>query len=356
MAAELIRQTKAPALATLLARGKLMNGDGGTGFDPFSRALPHEHWLGQQLGLSVTSSGAPRGNSPAVAAPLLRRHEPTVDEGHWFVVQPAHIHVARDHLVLTDIEQLALQENEARLLFQSASPLFEEAGRTLLYLDAQTWLMRADDWANLQTSSPLAASGRNIDIWMPAGDGELAWRKLQNEVQMQWFADSLNDAREMRGQKAVNSLWLWGGGPIAVAQERHGAHSVYNACFNLRGWADAASTANQIGVNADQLLTNSGERALLLLDGLQQAAMNEDWGRWLQQLEALDRDWFVPLLLALRSKQLPSLSLILTGQDRLLQVTATTGSLRKFWIRPSLGRLATGQANATNATKGKGAQ
>ncbi|MBB3210789.1 hypothetical protein FHW67_000024 [Herbaspirillum sp. Sphag1AN] len=356
MAAELIRQTKAPALATLLARGKSVNGDGGTGFDPFSRALPHEHWLGEQLGLSVTNISAPRGNSPAVAAPLLRRHQPTLNEGHWFVVQPAHIHVARDHLVLTDIEQLALQENEARLLFQSALPLFEEAGRTLLYLDAQTWLMRADDWANLQTSSPLAASGRNIDIWMPAGEGELAWRKLQNEVQMQWFADSLNDAREMRGQKAVNSLWLWGGGAIAVAQDKHNTASAYSASFNLTGWADAASAVNQIGVHPEQLLLHSGERALLLLDGLQQAAMSDDWGRWLQQLEALDRDWFVPLLQALRGKQLQSLSLMLSGQERLLQVTSTAGSLRKFWIRPGLGRLATDHSNATHASHSKASQ
>lgn len=318
-----------------------MNGDVGKAYDPFSRALPHEHWLGQQLGLPRDNTA--RSNSPAVAPSMLRRHQEMPNEGHWFVVQPAHIHVARDHLVLTDIDQLALQDSDSRRLFQSAFPLFEEAGRPLLYLDAQTWLMRADDWKQLQTSSPLAASGRNIDIWMPVGEGELAWRKLQNEVQMQWFADSLNDAREMRGQKPVNSLWLWGGGSVTIDQGNPAAASAaitYNASFNLTGWAKAISTSSHSDCHPAQLLQHAGERALLLLDDLQQAAMSDDWGRWLLQLEALDHDWFAPLLQALRSKQLQSLSLILSGQERLLQVTANTYSLHKFWIRPSLGRLA----------------
>ena len=342
LASELIRQAKAPALATLLARGKGTERQAGCAYDPFSRALPHEHWLAQQLGVAIVDGSqhhGARGNSPAIAPVLLRQHQASLNEGHWFVVQPAHIHVARDHLVLTDIGQLALQDNESRQLFQAALPLCEEAGRALLYLDAQTWLMRADDWHGLQTSSPLAASGRNIDIWMPAGNGELAWRKLQNEVQMQWFADALNEDRERRGQKPVNSLWLWGGGSVAIAPAHAAATSTYSASFNLSEWSAAASANNQSATSPEPLLLHSGERALLLLDHLQQAAMNDDWGRWLLQLEALDRDWFAPLLQALRGKQLATLRLIVTGQEHLLQVTTSGNSLRKFWIRPNLARL-----------------
>ena len=338
LARDLLRQCQAPALATLLAREK--RADQSRACDPFSRALPHEHWLSQYFKLNASqatdSAQDPRGNSPPAAIALLRGHDEALRQGHWFILQPAHTHVARDHLVLTDIAQLALDEADARRLFASALPLFAEVGRTLIYLDASTWLMRADDWAGLHTSTPQAASGRNIDIWMPAGPGELAWRKLQNEVQMQWFYESLNEERERRGQQAVNSLWLWGGGDAANAI----ATNHYSHGFKLHGWPQALSTNNQDASNAAEVLAGSGERGLLLLDTLLEAGLSQEWGIWLERLETLERDWFAPLLQALREQQLGSLSLIMSGQDRLLEVALSKSALRKFWVRPGLSRLA----------------
>jgi len=334
LAHELLRQCRTPALATLLARGNSNAASGAR--DPFARALPHERWLDQRCHLSDADADLQRGNSPAAAPVLLQRHDPALRQGHWFILQPAHTHVARDHLVLTDIAQLALSEEDSRRLFASALPLFAEIGRPLIYLDATTWLMRADDWAGLHTSTPQAASGRNIDIWMPAGPGELAWRKLQNEVQMQWFYESLNEERERRGQQAVNSLWLWGGGDAANAI----ATNHYSHGFKLHGWPQALSTNNQDASNAAEVLAGSGERGLLLLDTLLEAGLSQEWGIWLERLETLERDWFAPLLQALREQQLGSLSLIMSGQDRLLEVALSKSALRKFWVRPGLSRLA----------------
>lgn len=340
MARDLLRECRAPALAMLLGRGN--SASPATVSDPFARALPHEHWLAGKLGLPVTRARDERGNSPPAAAALLHGHaDKTLPrEGHWFVLQPAHIHVARDHLVLTDIGQLALSETDSRRLFDAALPLFTEIGRPLLYLDAATWLMRADDWAGLLTSSPQAASGRNIDIWMPTGPGEQAWRKLQNEVQMQWFVDELNEAREQRGHKPINALWLWGGADVTAAAAGGG----YQSGANLSGWARAQAVATTLATPAasspEALLASPAERGLLLLDTLLEPGLTNEWGFWLERIETLDRDWFAPLLQALRDKRLHSLSLVLSGADRLLQVNLTPSSLRKFWAKPSLSRLA----------------
>jgi len=346
LARDLTRQCKAPALAMLLARSK--NSHPLQHLDPFSRALPHEHWISRQFGLTSADGKDEPSNSPPASAAILRSHGQQAMEGHWFVLQPAHIHVARDHLVLTDIGQLELDEAHSRRLFQSAFPLFEEIGRTLIYVDAATWMMRADDWAGLRTSSPQAASGRNIDIWMPEGPGELAWRKLQNEVQMQWFSESLNEEREMRGKKAVNSLWIWGGADATAASARP-ATSAYQTAFNLNGWPQAlaeqltAKESQPSDVTPEAILAAPAERGLLMLDDLLEAGLANEWGVWLQRVEALDATWFAPLLQALREKRLESLSLILTGQDKLLHLTVTASSLRKFWgfwIKPSLSKLA----------------
>lgn len=339
LARDLARQAKTPALAIMLSRHSktfsLRNQD------PFSRALPHEHWLSRQFGLPRTAAAEGAGEhdtSPAAAAALMRHHGLAPESGFWFVLHPAHIHVARDHLVLTDIAQLELEENESRRLFDSAHALFEEIGRPLLYGDATTWFMRADDWAGLRTSSPDAASGRNIDIWMPQGPGELAWRKLQNEVQMQWFSENQGEAREMRGLKAINSLWLWGGADAADAAP---AHPEWQQVFNLPGWSRALASSRLLPADGiATVLAPPAQGGLLVLDSLIAPGLTDEWGYWLERLETLDREWLTPLLQALRSKKLDSLTLTLTGSDRLAQYTVTRAALRKFWVKPSLNRLA----------------
>src|SRR5690606_12665127 len=107
--------------------------------------------------------------------------------------------------------QLQLAEDEAQALFESALSVCEESGKSLLYGDAHTWFLRADDWQDLHTSTPDAACGHNIDIWMPKGQNERDWRRLQNEIQMHWHAHAINEQRAERGLKPVNSVWLWGG-------------------------------------------------------------------------------------------------------------------------------------------------
>lgn len=247
------------------------------------------------------------------------------------MLHPAHIHVARDHLVLTDVAQLELDEAQSRKLFASAAPLFTELGHEVVYGDERTWFLRADAWSGLRTSTPAAASGRNIDIWMPEGPGELAWRKLQNEVQMQWFSEALNEERELRGLKAVNSIWIWGGAEAPAATQ-----SPYAASFGLRGWHRAFGGEDAAGAAA--VAQASGHR-LLVLDALVELALAEEWGLWLQRMEELDRDWLAPLLEALRAGALDAVNLVLGGADRLADVAVTRGALRKFWLKPSLSKL-----------------
>ena len=74
------------------------------------------------------------------------------------------------------------------------------------------WYLSSDAFGTLAGASPLRASGRNIEIWLPheahTGERSRAWMKLQNEVQMAWFEHPVNEAREARGLPAVNSIWF----------------------------------------------------------------------------------------------------------------------------------------------------
>lgn len=333
-----------PALATLTSRARADSSAAGREtFDAYARALPHEIWLTRQLGLEA---GMQNGSSPPIAPTLLQEFGHAMEEGVWFVLHPVHLHIARDHLVLTHPRGLELEEAESQTLFDMARPLFEEYGRELIYGDAGTWFMRADDWAELQTATPDAAGGHNIDLWMPCGPGERDWRKLQNEVQMHWFTHPLNSEREARGARAVNSLWLWGGAHAAQRATRpydtaikpgNGKRSDWvRACTERTG---ASAMATDLPTDAATLLATPGASALLVLDDLAESALASDWGGWLESMRAIEQEWLRPLHDALRAGALDALTLIATDDVRLSRFTTTRSSLRKFWIKPTLSTL-----------------
>ncbi|MGS0742884.1 hypothetical protein ACVBEF_13765 [Glaciimonas sp. GG7] len=336
LARDILRELNLPALARLTARAKAGSQQHQL-LDEFARALPHENWLSQRLGLSRPDSP---NTSPPIAPALMRTFGLNADEGHWFILHPAHIHVARDHLVLTDIRQITLSEIESRTLFDDVKPLFDEDGRILLYGDANTWFIRADDWQHLHTSTPDAACGHNIDIWMPHGDSARAWRKLQNEVQMQWFENPLNEQRAVARMQAVNALWLWGGGAIDPANTPAPS---YSHTFNLQGWTSAFGQLTQTNLHcaAEELIATPGARGFLLLDNLIAPALTGEWSEWIVQLQTMERDWFAPLLHALQTGKLKQLTLTLTDNTRITELTATPLSLKKFWIKPSLTKTLT---------------
>ncbi|HZW12410.1 MAG TPA: hypothetical protein VFF81_04380 [Noviherbaspirillum sp.] len=333
MSADLLKELHLPALATLTARasGAARRNEVCT---EFSRALPHEKWLSQQFGMADTMTGT---GSPPIAKALMQSFGLPPHPGRWFVLQPVHIHIARDHLVLTDVRHLDLTEAESRSLFDIAKPLFEEAGKELFYGNATTWFLRSDEWTDLKTSSPDAATGHNIDIWMPKGPGERDWRRVQNEVQMHWHNHPLNEERETRRLKPINSLWLWGG-----SADVPGVSDGYSHTFNLSSWMKAFEEYvphRMTTEKASEAISARPKRGLLVLDGLLEPALSNDWGRWLEHMRSFEAEWFAPLLDALKSGTIGGITTILTNDARISHFATTRSSLRKFWIKPTLASL-----------------
>jgi hypothetical protein len=288
-AKDLIAALDAPALAMLLARGREA---ARMEYEPFAASLPHE----------VLLNGIRRDNSPPLAHRMMRELGLPPADGHWFVLQPAHFHVALDHLVLTDLRQLSLDEPTSRAFFDAAKPLIQELGFDTRYGDARRWFLRANNWETMRTCTPDAATGHNVDVWLPTGECAREWRKLHNEVQMLWHMLPLNDEREMHGERRVNALWLWGG-------------------------ASATDTPA------------SPEPAVQLHDSLISHALASDWGRWLAAMQQIEGARIAPLLNDLQSGAIDRLTLQLTDATRIRTWSVTRASMRKFWVKPSLHRL-----------------
>jgi hypothetical protein len=322
-APDLVRSLEAPALAALLSRTAAHSRHP---YDGRARALPHETWLARALGME-------QDGQPAFAVAAMRGFGLDAGDGTWFIVNPSHIEIARSHLLMPDLRQLALAEDDSRALFDSARPLFEEAGYALAYGDATTWFMRADDWTGMDTATPDAAVGVNLTDSMPAGPRALAYRKLQNEVQMLWFTHPANAAREARRQPPVNAFWLWGG---ANAATPHRASGTTIATFDSPGWLSALASRRLTDLSE---AGRSNENTLLICGNVAAPAIAADWAAWLQQMQGLEAGLFAPLLAALNQGSIRQVRLVLSHRSGHAEFTTTAMAQRKFWRRPTLERL-----------------
>lgn len=319
-APDLVRALQTPALAALLSRTARV--ERGAGAD-LALALPHESWLARELGLDA-------GGRPAFAAAAMRGFGLDPAGGRWHLVTPAHIQVARSHLMMADTRQVALDDADGRALFAAASGLCEEIGHPLRYGDAHTWFLRADDWT-FDSASPDTVANMDLTDFMPKGAVAQAYRRLQNEVQMAWHAHPVNAAREARRLPVVNAFWVWGAASQApAAPAALASHAV-------PGWLAALGAPGPDALaRLDQLLARDG---LLVAGNLGQAGLASDWNGWLQGMQQLEATLFAPLLAAVKDGRVKSLRMVLSSREELLDATTSAMAQRKFWRQPTLNLL-----------------
>jgi hypothetical protein len=315
--AEVCRGLALPALSMLLGRGHMLRQT------PTLTALC-QHSLGLD-GSGIAASYAVAAGLPA---------------GHWLLADPVHVRIDRDRALLADVGVMRIVQEEADALTASLNQHFAEDGLRFHALQPGRWLLQLPDAAGA-VFTPLAdAVGENVNAHLPAGAHGLHWSKLLNEMQMLLYIHTINDARELRGELSVNSVWLWGEGEPAQAPTNAQRPDLLLADDEL---LRQQATAAGVSVDAapydfsgliEQIDSHANARHILLLqDSLLAAAQYRDaWG-WREQLQRLENDWFAPLLQALKQGQFSSLRLASHGPAG-VDVSISRKDLWKFWQRP----------------------
>jgi hypothetical protein len=274
----------------------------------------HERWLYRRLGL-------PEGCALAACALSGGSPLPT----HWRV-DPVHLHVGRDHLVLTDPYDLALTAADAEALAAAVAPLFADEGLALTAAGPTRWALRetdADRPLRLVTRTMLGALGRSIDAWQPTGEDTRRWRRIVNEVQMTWFEHPVNAAREAVGLQTVNSLWVEGRCP-----DPHDPVMTQASLEAARRLARRERGNSQTAFDIDD-----GRGRILLDDRLLDAQVTGDPLRWAQAWRALDTTVFQTAAQgALPWRQ--GLQLVLAGDAGWRTLAIAGRADWRFWRRP----------------------
>lgn len=297
-----------PALEILLARGRRST----------SEAKGLEEWLAEHFEV-----GTPRLAAGALSV-LAEGNDP--GSATWARADPIHLRLLRDRVVVVPGAALRVAEDEADALCAALNRHFE--GRLELRVQSpDRWVARLSGPLELPKTCALAAAGREL---VPGAEGDA----LLNEVQMALHEHPVNEAREARGEPAINSLWLWGAGTVP-AEARARWHSVTSDDLVVRGLARAAeATARPSAASAGDWLERAPEdgRHLVVLDAPRTPLALADPAGTKAVLQALERDWFAPLLRALRASRIGMVTLHVP--DAGLEVETIRGDLRRLWKRP----------------------
>lgn len=238
---------------------------------------PYEYWLLRSHGYAADAG---QRAASGLSAVLAHQSGTSVaaDQPLW-LGQLVHVAPARDGAALIPANELEITQEEAAALYESAAPYIPESGFAAVPFDTQHWALTPPHGYQPDCASPALVSITSVNDWWTQDPEGRPWRRLVNELQMLWFDHPVNQAREARGLRPVNSVWLYGGGRPAQLS------------------------------SAPALDTGS----LRVVRGLHGPALVQDWGSWLQELERLDRDEFARLDMPER--------LVLIGADRIAELT-----------------------------------
>ncbi|HXM82540.1 MAG TPA: hypothetical protein VN929_11520 [Burkholderiales bacterium] len=294
-------EARLPSLELLLARGRSSGGE----------SQPLERWLAEAFGL----------DDEALAAGALTALAGNRDPGEerWIRADPVHLRLMRDRLILVPAAAFALSREEAEALCETLNEYF--AGKLdILPVQPQRWSARLQMELEVADSSSFGMAGRELELHLPSD-------ALLNEVQMVLHEHPVNEAREARGEPAVNSLWLWGAGR-APREAKSRWQSVAADDPLALGLARLAG-ARQRGLpaSAEAWLDRLPEegRHLVVLDALRTDP---------EKVEMLEREWFAPLLAALRAARIGMVTVHVPDASDGASFETIRSDLRRFWRRP----------------------
>ncbi|MEG1832901.1 MAG: hypothetical protein RR240_06120 [Burkholderiaceae bacterium] len=263
-------------------------------------------------------------------------------------VRPCHFALARDHMLLDALADDAPSAAEIDARSAALRVAARDAGFMLQQFDHHWFLTRKTPWP-VQARPWESQLGATIGPESVAGESQLEWRKLLNDVQMSWHVAGLNDEREAADRRPINGVWIDGGGRHQRLSPSN-FHAVLADDEAIRGWALATGMQSTwVRPLQDHWPDSPRGDILAVLPDLLAAHRNEDWGDWLAALPALEAR-IERLIEAARGRGIDTVVLAATGRETARTVIKTDPGWR-FWRRWQAPSLADWLAEPTDLSE-----
>jgi hypothetical protein len=244
----------------------------------------------------------------------------------WLRADPVHLRLMRDRLVLAPAPALGVKPGDAQALCDALNRHFGPR-LSVQVIDAERWVASTEADVSVDAQPPLALAGRDVSVALPT-----ATSALLNEAQMVLHAHPINEAREL----PINSVWFWGAGRAPSLSTKRW-HSVTADDPLVLGLGRAASARHKtLPASAAAWLDRAPEegRHLVMLDALRVPLALEQTSEYQAALARLERDWFAPLLDALREGRIGMVTIHVPDAAESLAYETIRPDLRRFWRRP----------------------
>ncbi len=312
-----------PALEIILARSELIQ----------DQPKEIDAWLCHTFGITKQQ------NWP-VAPIMLQIDSPDKiknNKDYWIRADPVHLRIEQNHIMLADSQIFQITQEEANQFAEVLNDNFSKDSLIFLPLRPDRWYVHTADIPMIHTHSLSQMTCRNINNSLPFGQDSIRWHKIFNEIQMLLHEHPLNQARTVRGELAINSIWFWGGGTMPEKVISH-YNQVWSHDAFPRALAQASHTQQaELPSSAAtwQQSATSGNH-LVVLNTLLEKANYKNAYSWRENLKELEQNWFKPLHQALQKGKIDQLTITAMNENSTLNFTITRGSLWKFWrpIKP----------------------
>ncbi|MCR6662273.1 MAG: phosphoglycerate mutase [Luteimonas sp.] len=234
----------------------------------------------------------------------------------WMRADPCHvlpdINGAR---LLAHGESLALSREDVEALLPALRPLFGDAGFPIDAPTPSRWYLRLPVEAKLPAFvEPDDALGTDVFDHLPGSGPEgRRWRTLLSEAQVVLHNHPWNAQRVAQGKPAINSLWFWGAG--VLPDHIDAEHTRY--CGNDEIGISLAHAAKILSPPQSRFEVGEDDAVFDLVAS--------------RDLVALQRDWLLPALAALRNGSLSALDI--DSEDG-VRYALRCGQRWRFWRRP----------------------
>ena len=224
---------------------------------------------------------------------------------------PLHVQAGTHHHIHFDQARLDLDREESAALVASLNEALQSEQMRLMAATPGRWYLELPAPLSILTLPLSVGLDMGAQPWSPTGPDAPRLKRLLTEIQMLLHEHPVNQARERLGQLPVNSLWLWGEGPLPSHWQRPFAAIVGRAPL-AQGLARAVglpllSTWDEPPLDGH---SDGGSGALLwVIEELLRPALWQDPEDWLMALMALEQR-LTPLLAALQRGRLDRLTLL----------------------------------------------
>lgn len=261
-------------------------------------------------------------------------------DGYWLRADPVYMRADSDRVTMMGNDLLDITDQEAAALCKELEPLFQSYGLQLSAPDAKRWYLRLTGDPDIFWHALSDTCGSDIHEYLPrdinGANNARLWRRILNEAQMILHDSPVNHGRVARGDFPVSSLWFWGGGTLPQIPDKRFTQVWSNDALvsGLAKLSNAPRTATPAdgAVWLAQAIT-PGEHLVVVKPVTDFLAYDASATISAQKtsIEALNRDWFTPLLTVLKSRRLASLHLYTDGGA---VFHATSASVARWWKRP----------------------